>query len=342
MTDRQLTDNTGKHTYRHLVELATEALFAVDEDNCFEIANEVFLSLVGYSRSELLGTPVTAVLTDDSVGEWEQQVNLLRTETRTESNEWSARVVTKTGTEAPVSVRLAEVDRETVAGIVTDERQRNRREQKLTILNRVLRHNIRNRMNIILGHAATLQDIDDEGYRTLAARIESVGDEIVSLSDKARKAHKHLDIPDDEDCRIDLVTVTEQVVASFGISHPGVTVETTLPDSARARAPPAYEVALAELLENAAVHHPSGNGPVAVAIDSTDDGYAVAVRDDCPPVPESVVDCLEQGEQPLDHNEGLGLWIVQWVAETVGGDLSFARQSDGEGNVVTLTFDTLE
>ena len=328
--------------YRRLVDLSDDALFATDGEGRFEAVNEAFLALVGYSRDGLVGTPVTDVLAADAVGRWDQQVNLLHAETATESDAWSARLVTNSGTEVPVTVRLAERPGAGVAAVVTDDRERNRREQKLAILNRVLRHNIRNRMNVVLGHAATLQDVDDEGYRTLAERIEAVGTEIVSLSDKARKAHKHLDIPDDEECRIDLVRVTEQVVTSFGISHANATVGTELPDAARARAPPAYEVALAELLENAAVHHPSGSGPATIDIERVTDGYAVHVRDECPPIPDSVVDCLEQGEQPLDHNEGLGLWIVQWVVETVGGGLSFARRDDDGGNVVTLTFDALD
>jgi PAS domain S-box-containing protein len=341
MADKQDTDQS-QAVYRHLAELSNDALFATDQTGQFEAANDAFLALVGYDRSTLLRAPVTDVLAADAVGDWEQRVNLLRAETATESDAWSTRLVTNNGIEVPVTLRLSERPDAGVAAIVTDERERNRREQKLTILNRVLRHNIRNRMNIVLGHAATLQDVDDEGYRTLAEQIEAVGNEIVSLSEKARKAHKHLDIPDDEECRIDLVSVTEQVVTTFGIGHAGAEVRTALPDEARARAPPAYEVALAELLENAVVHHPSGNGPVTVAIDRDDDSYAVHVRDECPAIPASVVECLEKGEQPLDHNEGLGLWIVQWVVETVNGDIAFARRPDDSGNVVTLRFDALD
>lgn len=341
MADHLGSDDSST-AYRQLAELSNDALFATDGDGRFEAANEAFLALVGYDRAELLGMPVTDVLAADAVADWEQRVSLLRAESAGESDAWSTRLVTNSGTEVPVTLRLSERPAAGVAAIVTDERERNRREQKLTILNRVLRHNIRNRMNIVLGHAATLQDVDDDGYRTRAEQIEAVGNEVVALSEKARKAHKHLDIPDDEECRIDLVSVTDQVVTRFGISYAGADVRIDLPDDARARAPPAYEVALTELLENAVVHHPSENGPASVSVDRTDDSYAVCVRDECPPIPESVVECLERGEQPLDHNEGLGLWIVQWVVETVNGDIAFARRPDDSGNAVTLTFDALD
>jgi hypothetical protein len=37
----------------------------------------------------------------------------------------------------------------------------------------------------------------------------------------------------------------------------------------------------------------------------------------------------------------MGLWLVQWVAETVEADLSFDRRPDGTGNEVTLGFEAL-
>jgi PAS domain S-box-containing protein len=334
--------------YRHLAEAATDPLFLVDADDYFEIVNGEFLDLVGYAREEIVGMAATEILHEEDVGEWEQRVRLLRADAATESETWSARIVTKNGTEAPVDFELSafRVDSETDASIVgtaCDARERRRREQRLNILNRALRHNIRNRMNLVLGHAETLQEVDDEGYRTTAEQIERIGEEVINISDKARRAHKHLDIPSDEDCRTDLVEVARQVVTKFDITYPKATVEMDLPDSARARAPPAVEIALTELLENAAVHHPSGNGPAVVEIEADEERVALRVKDECEPVPQAVIDTLEEGEESrLHHNEGIGLWLVQWVVETVGGELSFGRREDGTGNAVTLTFDTLE
>ena len=341
-------EGTGERTdaYRALVESATDALFVVDGTGRFDIVNGEFLDLVGYDRDDLLGTDVRALLHDDDVSAWEQRVNLLEHGEMTETDTWSARVRTSHATVIAVDFRLSVLDADGGAGLVgiaRDTRERQRREQRLNVLNRALRHNIRNRMNVILGRAEMLQEIDDEGYRTAAEQIERVGQEMINVSNKARKAHKHPDVPADEDCRIDLVAPTEQVLRKFAISYPDADTTANLPDEARALAPPSYEVALMELLENAVVHHPSGNGPVTVDIETDDDRVGVHVTDECEPIPDSVVETLDQGtEQPLHHNEGIGLWIVEWVAETVGGDLGFDRRADGDGNVVTLRFDAIE
>jgi len=54
---------------------------------------------------------------------------------------------------------------------VTEER---RRKQQLSVLNRVIRHNLRNEMTIIRGHAEMIgEEVDDPG---LAAQADSIGD----------------------------------------------------------------------------------------------------------------------------------------------------------------------
>jgi PAS domain S-box-containing protein len=328
--------------YRRLLQKTSDPLFVVDGDDRFDVVNQAFLDLVGYDRARLLDMEMPRLLAEDDADEWPHRRSLLRTER--EADTWVARVVTKTGTEAPVELdcEVAAPD-DSIVGVARDLRQQDRAEQKLAVLNRALRHNIRNRMNIVLGKATTLQGVDDEGYRTAAERIEAVGSEIINISNKARKAQKYLGIPPDEDCVADLVGVTEQVVTKFGISHPEATVRPDLPDRAMARAPPSYEVALMELVENGVVHHSSGNGPVSVTVEDGADRVFVHVRDECPPVPDAVVDCLDVGtEEPLKHNDGIGLWLVQWAVDTVGGDLSFDRREDGAGNKVTLTFDAIE
>jgi two-component sensor histidine kinase len=75
------------------------------------------------------------------------------------------------------------------------------------------------------------------------------------------------------------------------------------------------------------------------------DAEPTAVHDDdeCEPIPQEVIETINHGEeQPLRHNDGLGLWIVKWIADTVDGELSFSRREDTAGNRVTLRFQRLE
>ncbi len=329
---------------RQALDQAEDALY-VSEDGAFETVNQPLLALTGYQREELLGEPVTRVYHPDAVAERKRHAQFLD-ESEEDSVEWFCRFVSKSGTELPVRVEQTAVttdDSTAIVGRVEDIRQESQQEQKLNILTRALRHNIRNQMNLVVGHAATLQEIEDPSYRTAAEKVEEVGKRVINLADKARKAHEHLDVPPEEDCRVELVEMSTLVVEKFGIKQPASRVTTEFPDRAPALAPPSVDVALMELMENAAVHHPSSSGPVTVRIERTPEKTAIHVEDECEPIPEEVVEIVDRGEeQPLRHNEGLGLWIARWITDIVNGDLTFARREDDIGNRVSLEFETLD
>lgn len=344
---QNVSDNAERHRYLQALDQASDALYIVTDDS-IDAVNSKLTTLTGYEQSELVGESPTVLFHDDDIDERTHRLQLLRGDRKSDSVTWSCRFVTKNGTELPVELEytLVQGNDGTGGDIVVhahDRREQNQQEQKLDILNRALRHNIRNQMNVIIGNAAVLQEIDDPSHRTAAEVIEEVGEKVINISEKARKAQKYLDIPPDEECKTDLSSTTELAVQKFDIKFPNASVTVTLPERTMALAPPSYEVALLELMENAVVHHPSGSGPVEVSIEQTDETIALRVRDECEPIADEVIETVYRGEeQPLKHNEGLGLWIVKWMTDTVEGDLAFRRRDDGMGNEVTIIFQSLE
>ena len=253
-----------------LLETATDPLWALDETGAFAAANRAFLELTGYTRAELLGASPTVLFRDDG-SEFHHRVRLLETGEPGTTEQWTGRLWTKNGTEVPVvwvCRATAANDRAAIVGRVEDLREGRQQDRKLNVLNRVLRHNIRNQVNVVLGKATLLQETDDESHRTAARKIEEISEEIINISDKARRAQQHIDVPVDAECRIDLVEPTEQAIRTFEITAPTAEVRTDLPSRAPARAPPSIDIAVQELLENAAVHSAAKEPAVTVTIDA--------------------------------------------------------------------------
>ncbi|MFC7073548.1 sensor histidine kinase [Halovenus rubra] len=328
--------------YEALAEESSDPLFALDCSDTIVFVNDEFADLSGYDSDELLNRPLASLVHRDARDDWERRLQILRNDETTETESWSSRLRTKNKTVVEVTwdCSILSAPEEVIVGSATDVRGGQQKEQRLKILNRALRHNIRNQMNVIISRAESLQNVEDTGYRTSAKKIAESGENIINLSNKARKAQQHLDIPPDDECAQELVDETQTVCRQFTISHPNASVETDLPNSALAVAPPSYHVALTELIENGVIHHPSGTGTVTVRIRTEADTIHVDIEDECEPIPEQIVTTMTQGtEQPLQHNDGLGLWLVCWIVEPIGGLVSFDRLDDGSGNVVTLTFD---
>jgi signal transduction histidine kinase len=87
--------------------------------------------------------------------------------------------------------------------------------------------------------------------------------------------------------------------------------------------------AVRELAVNAA--EASANATIEVELARPADGWTeIRVRDDGPGLPDMEANVLETGEEtPLNHGQGLGLWLVRMIATQAGGDVSVERTADG-------------
>jgi signal transduction histidine kinase len=117
-------------------------------------------------------------------------------------------------------------------GAMVDEQEQLRSTgEKLQVLNRILRHNVRNQMNIIIGNAENANQnptIDDETDRCLD-QIEQTAERTVELAQKARRIDSlSLSV---ESGPTDLTAVVDEVVRELGMEYPETTFLVDLPES---------------------------------------------------------------------------------------------------------------
>lgn len=211
--------------------------------------------------------------------------------------------------------------------------------KQLTVLHRVLRHNLRNELTIIQGHAEMLLDRNpqsevEHSLRTLIEHAENVE----SLSENAyrlRQVWAEEAVVDHE-----LTELVETCVREAREAHPAARITTELPAHAVATAHPRFQLAVSEAIENAVVHNDAEAVAVTVSVrrlEGPDPAIEVVVADTGCGIPEFEPNVLELVEEsPLKHATGLGLWLIYWVVEQSHGELSF-EANEPHGTVVRMT-----
>ena len=218
-------------------------------------------------------------------------------------------------------------------GIQEDVTAQERRERLIEVLNRVLRHNLRNSMTVIRGHAVEIAERTDGELARMAEKIKQQSDQLIELSEKAIAFEKTVDDSDLFAAR-DICEDVEAVAAALQKKYPDSEIRVELAGDGQVMALERVRVALKELGENAITH---GSDPVTFRVETADDGgVMVQVEDAGEGLPRNERVVLQEGqEEPLVHGSSIGLWTVNWIVTGMGGEVSTAV--DG-GTTVTLSF----
>lgn len=221
--------------------------------------------------------------------------------------------------------------------LARSRRRIERHEQRLSVLNRILRHDVRNDLNVVLGTIAWVRESAslDAADRERLETAERLTTRVVDRAEKARYVQRTL--ADSTVGRIDLAETVADAVAEVRETHPEATITVDAAAAPTVLADVHLRTALIELLTNAVVHGTADARSATVSVSRSDDTVTVEVVNPGRPVPERDRRALQQGtETPLVHGNGLGLWLVKWIVDNFGGTLRFP---DGDADECRIAVD---
>jgi PAS domain S-box-containing protein len=219
-------------------------------------------------------------------------------------------------------------------GFQTDVTERRRTEQLIALLNRVLRHNLRNDMSKVMGFANLINTGATESPRAMAGRIEGVAQDLVSLSEHARTLEENARI-NREPRRLDPTAVLARLVDSHRETHPAAAIDVTVATDRAICAGAELEDALSEAMTNAITHNPVAEPGVTVTVGDDDEWIEIEIADDGPGIDAMEAAVVAAGsETALEHSSGLGLWLINWIVTRYGG--SFEIDGDASGTTATI------
>ncbi|WP_340097899.1 PAS domain-containing sensor histidine kinase [Salinibaculum salinum] len=219
-----------------------------------------------------------------------------------------------------------------------EERLREQRDN-LEVLNQVVRHDIRNDLQLVTAYAELLADhVDDVGQEHVETLRESA-DHAVELTETAREMADVMLTTTDSHDRVNLRSTLETELDEVRTTYPdaAITVDGSIP-AVPVLANDMLDSVFRNLLKNAIQHNDKDLAEVTVSVTERDTEIAVEVGDNGPGIPDGQKDDIfAKGETGLEsEGTGIGLYLVQTLVSEYGGTVT-VTDNDPDGAVFTVT-----
>lgn len=312
------------------------AMYAAD--GRFEYVNDHYAQLVGHTRESLQTAPIWETVSTLSAatfdGYWD---SFEANETRTEETEHER----ADGTIVPVetTTTAVEIDGDSHNLMLVQEiTGRRERRQQSEVLHRIMRHNLRNDLTVVIGRIKILLEELDGAAADHAEIVRENAENLLNTIEATADAR---DVIGRDIVRkpIDVVSLLREEIEAIEDTFAG-RVETDLPDSRTVLADTPLRHGFQHLLANAVEHNDADEPEIGVRVtDAVDrEGWvAIEIEDNGAGIPADEIEVLTAGEETeLHHGSGIGLWVVHWVVTRYGGELAFEHPPEG-GSLVRIT-----
>jgi len=240
--------------------------------------------------------------------------------------------------------------RETRDELEASNRALEERSTMVNVLNRVLRHNVRNEVNVIAGRAEYLagrldrvdghddaldsgRDGDALDVERLRAELDVIERRAMALAEISERTQRIKHVLSGETTELTPVELTERLderLDAVSSAEPETTVTLTVADDAEvvAQAVATLPEAVADVVEEIIAHN-DGDVTVDVTVSARTpadgvarDSLVVTIDDDGGGLPDIDVQAIVNGdESPLEHGGGLALWCLEWTVNEADGEL---------------------
>lgn len=317
-----------------------------DDDDPLVYVNKKFQDLTGYT-ADILGTDCRFLQGDET----DEETRAVLREAIDSEEPISVDILNfrKNGQRFWNKVDIAPVrdeagDVTNFVGFQTDITERKIRERRLEVMNRVLSHNLRNKMNVIEGHVALLQTEYENGeVPESLTTIASAASNLMGLAEAVEKIERTVSSSGTTPTAVALQERMEESLSGFKDRFPEVSLDLSIPkDDPCKVAATGITTAIEEAVENSIVHNDAAQPSVEIRVSRRGDEWIdIEIEDNGPGIPEREIQVLRKGETSLDHADRLGLWLIYWVVSKAGGAFDVAN-ADPRGTIMTLSVPTAD
>jgi len=367
-------DATARYEYEQRLERQNERLRALFENTSAAVVEYVvedgrpvaravngrFEEIFGYDAETVIDEPV-----DDYIVPESRQSEAASLNERVENEAYLSAEVERRTADGLQSflLRIAPIETDdatrgyAIYTNITERKEYERRleeqTEQLEMLNRILRHDINNDMNVVIGMTELVQsELDDEQARNRLGKVLNASRDVVELTRSARDLMKAMLSEDRERKPVRLARVLESEVDAIKSSTDGALVQFDGPlPSVRVLADDLLASVFRNILKNAVQHNDKAVAEVDVAVETDGERVRVAFADNGPGISDRQKDRIfGKDEKGLEsEGTGIGLYLVHSLVDSYGGEVRVADRADhplggadADGTVFTVELEAVD
>jgi hypothetical protein len=238
-----------------------------------------------------------------------------------------------------------------VVDVYEDVTGESTKQRFVDVLQRLFRHNLRNDLNVVMGHSEKLiEESEESGEESMKKSAREIRDKATQLMKLGKETQTIRDVINDKKplTKRNLNSSVKAVVETAKSNHPDVKFDVTF-ESDGVIAGTHHVEELVEALVSNAIEHNTGDVKVVIEVQDDEEtgGVELRVRDNGPGIPSSEQEIVMGNATitSLRHGSGLGLWVVRWVADRHGAKVRFDECGgigSGVGTSVSVVFQGVE
>ncbi len=345
---RETTDKEERDWFEALIEHSNDLLTVINPDGSIRYQSPSIDHVLGYEPDELRDESLFDFLHPDDQSKVRDLFGMISNAENGLVRRLEYRFRRADGSWAWLETVVSYRPESPITGYVFNARDitaRKESQQQAAVLNRMLRHNLRNGLQVISGHAQGIADHSSADLAEKGDAILSKADELLDQSTYTKDLADILEMSSVTRRSFDLEDLVEGAVERLAAEYPAASFEVDIPSDHRVMGAPKLETAINHVLRNAVEHNDSDSKRVVVTShpgDSESSEIQLAIADNGPGIPDQEKEVLLEGtETPLKHGSGLGLWIVNWIVTRTGGHITF-EPNEPRGSRVLLTLPSVE
>jgi PAS domain S-box-containing protein len=332
----------SRQKYELVVDNTPEGIAQVSRDGTIMAANDTVAESFDASSRDLVGQSVDNVLPAEIANRWLAYGDDALTTGERVSFESSYNDQYFHTFAVPVDVGGETDTFQIISRDITERREREEelesRTEQLELINRFVRHDIRNDIDLVYSWSELLSDHVDEEGQEYIDRIRVTSDHITELTQIAGEFVETVSSGSDADLEaIELRHTLGEELEKVRSSHEDAAIQLNgdIP-AVDVRANGMLSSVFRNLLNNAVQHNTADNPAVYITAEVTGGTVTVTVADNGPGIPDDQkTDIFGKGAQGAESKgTGIGLYLVHTLVHQYGGKVSVADSDIGGARFV--------